>query len=146
MDPQTNSSSLTPHHKLRNTRPADLAISALLAAIAGTSAVLMLTRQPELVESLDRLEINHKWIPVLGGLKLAGAAGILIGVRFRLVGVAAATGLTLFFLGAVATHLLKGDSEFAAAALLTVLCAACLRLTTQRQDRRSTETNKAGET
>jgi hypothetical protein len=51
------------------------------------------------------LGISRSWIPLLGALKAAGAAGLvlgLLGVRF--IGIAAATGLVLFFVGALAVH------------------------------------------
>jgi hypothetical protein len=45
-------------------------------------------------------------LPALGALKLAGAAGIVLGpLGLRELGIAAAAGLVLFFVGAVATHL-----------------------------------------
>ncbi|WP_086852663.1 DoxX family protein [Amycolatopsis kentuckyensis] len=44
-------------------------------------------------------------LPALGALKLAGAAGLLLGLLgVPLVGPAAATGLILFYLGAIAAH------------------------------------------
>jgi hypothetical protein len=50
--------------------------------------------------------VGEGWLPLLGALKAAGAAGLLIGlVWLRPVGLAAAIGLVLFFIGAIATHL-----------------------------------------
>ncbi|ORA16913.1 DoxX family protein [Mycobacterium arosiense] len=50
--------------------------------------------------------VPRSWLPALGALKLAGAVGIVIGLLgLRELGIAAAAGLVLFFLGAVATHL-----------------------------------------
>lgn len=50
--------------------------------------------------------VPRSWLPALGAVKLAGAAGIVVGLLgLREVGVAAAAGLVLFFVGAVATHL-----------------------------------------
>jgi hypothetical protein len=49
--------------------------------------------------------VPQSWLPLLAALKAAGAAGLglgLLGIRF--IGVAAATGLVLFFVGAVAAH------------------------------------------
>ncbi|MGW8763387.1 DoxX family protein [Streptomyces sp. NPDC055815] len=49
--------------------------------------------------------VPASWIPGLGALKAAGAAGLLLGLLgARLVGIAAGAGLVLFFLGAVAVH------------------------------------------
>jgi DoxX-like protein len=49
--------------------------------------------------------IAEGWLPLLGALKAAGAAGLLIGLLWaRPIGLAAAIGLVLFFVGAIATH------------------------------------------
>ncbi len=44
-------------------------------------------------------------LPLLGALKAAGATGLLIGLIWsRPIGIAAAIGLVLFFIGAMTTH------------------------------------------
>jgi hypothetical protein len=46
------------------------------------------------------------WVPMLGAIKAAGAAGLLIGLLgIRPIGIAAAAGLVAFFIGAVVTHI-----------------------------------------
>ncbi|GAB3411328.1 DoxX family protein [Flindersiella endophytica] len=46
--------------------------------------------------------IPESWLPMLGLLKLAGAIGLLLGLLgIHWIGVAAATGLVLYFVGAV---------------------------------------------
>jgi hypothetical protein len=46
---------------------------------------------------------------MLGALKLAGAAGLLVGLAgLPAIGIAAATGLVLYFIGAVIAHLRAG--------------------------------------
>ncbi|NBE96848.1 DoxX family protein [Nonomuraea sp. KC401] len=51
------------------------------------------------------LGIPFSWLPPLGALKAAGAAGLLLGLLgVPFVGVAAAAGLVLFFTGAVVVH------------------------------------------
>jgi hypothetical protein len=50
--------------------------------------------------------VSQSWLPLHGTLKAAGAAGLLLGlVGVRFIGIAAAAGLVLFFVGAVAAHL-----------------------------------------
>ncbi|MGA9310911.1 MAG: DoxX family protein [Pseudonocardiaceae bacterium] len=45
-------------------------------------------------------------IPMLASLKAAGAAGLLLGLLgIRVLGIAAALGLVLFFIGAVGAHI-----------------------------------------
>jgi hypothetical protein len=50
--------------------------------------------------------VPRSWLPALGAAKLAGAGGLLVGlVGLRSLGIAAAAGLVLYFVGAVLTHL-----------------------------------------
>ena len=50
--------------------------------------------------------VSRTWLPRLGLLKGAGAAGLLVGVLvFPPLGVAAAVGLVAFFVGAIITHI-----------------------------------------
>ncbi|MDX3193042.1 DoxX family protein [Streptomyces sp. MN03-5084-2B] len=51
------------------------------------------------------VDVPPSWLPALGTLKLAGAAGLLLGLLgVPAVGVAAAIGLALFYAGAIAAH------------------------------------------
>jgi hypothetical protein len=53
-----------------------------------------------------KVHVPRSWLPMLGTLKLAGAAGLLVGlVGPPAIGIAAATGLVLYFIGAVIAHL-----------------------------------------
>ncbi len=50
--------------------------------------------------------VPRSWLPALGAVKLAGAAGLVVGLLgLSALGIAAAAGLVLFFVGAVVTHL-----------------------------------------
>ena len=50
--------------------------------------------------------VPSSWLPALGAVKLAGAAGLVVGLLgLSALGIAAAVGLVLFFVGAVVTHL-----------------------------------------
>lgn len=51
------------------------------------------------------VNVPPSWLPALGTLKLAGAAGLLLGLLgVPAVGTAAAIGLTSFYAGAIAAH------------------------------------------
>ncbi|GAA2678612.1 DoxX family protein [Nonomuraea recticatena] len=57
------------------------------------------------VDNSDQLGLPRTWLSTLGWLKAAGAAGLLLallGVPY--IGVAAAGGLVLFFVGALVAH------------------------------------------
>jgi hypothetical protein len=81
---------------------------------------------------MQKAGVSESWITTLGILKAAGAAGLLIGIGVPLIGTAAATGLTLFFVGAIITHLRARDYSFGLAVvfLLLVVAALVLRLST----------------
>lgn len=50
--------------------------------------------------------VPRSWLVPLGGLKLAGACGLALGLLgLKALGIAAATGLVLYFVGAVVAHL-----------------------------------------
>ena len=52
-----------------------------------------------------KVHVPRSWLPMLGALKLAGALGLLVGVvGLPVIGISAATGLVLFFVGAVIAH------------------------------------------
>ncbi len=62
-----------------------------------------------LLGNMSKLGVAESWLPILGALKAAGALGLLIGIAVPLIGIAAAAGLTLFFIGALITHLRAHD-------------------------------------
>jgi hypothetical protein len=52
------------------------------------------------------VRVPRSRLPALGAVKLAGAAGLIVGLMgLPALGIAAAVGLVLFFVGAVITHL-----------------------------------------
>ncbi|MFC7740434.1 DoxX family protein [Nocardiopsis composta] len=50
-------------------------------------------------------------VPPLAALEFAGAAGLLIGLLYRPLGIAAGIGLVLYFIGAVAAHVRAKDLQ-----------------------------------
>jgi len=58
------------------------------------------------LDNSAELGIPQRWVLPLGLLKAAGALGLLLGVLgVPLIGIVAAGGLVLFFLGALVVHL-----------------------------------------
>ncbi|MGC9439062.1 DoxX family protein [Streptomyces sp. WG5] len=75
-----------------------------IAANAGIT-VADLARARFVLANSSEVDVPPSWLPGLAALKAAGAAGLLIGLLgVRPLGVAAAVGLVLFFVGAVAAH------------------------------------------
>jgi hypothetical protein len=51
------------------------------------------------------VRVPPSWLPALGALKAAGAAGLLLGLLgVPVIGVTAAIGLVAFFVGAIVAH------------------------------------------
>ncbi|MFV2178888.1 DoxX family protein [Actinomadura sp. LOL_016] len=77
---------------------------ATIAANAGM-AVADFAKAPFVLANSAEVGLRASWVPYLGALKAAGAAGLLLGlVGVPFIGIAAAVGLVLFFVGAVAAH------------------------------------------
>ncbi|MEU0807090.1 MULTISPECIES: DoxX family protein [unclassified Streptomyces] len=80
---------------------------AAIVANAGI-AVADLAKAEFVLANSAEVGVPRTWIPWLAVLKAAGAAGLLLGLLgVRLIGVAAAVGLVLFFVGAVGAHVRK---------------------------------------
>ncbi|SFW91269.1 DoxX family protein [Amycolatopsis australiensis] len=65
------------------------------------------------------VDVPPGWLPVLGTLKLAGAAGLLLGLLgVQPLGIAAGIGLVLFYVGAIVAHVKARKYATGAAPLL----------------------------
>jgi hypothetical protein len=82
-------------------------IVTVVAVIANAGIALADLRRARFVlANSAEVEVPASWLPGLAALKAAGAAGLLVGLLgVRPLGVAAAAGLVLFFVGAVAAHI-----------------------------------------
>ena len=77
---------------------------AAVLANAGIAAA-DLAKAPFVLANSAEVGVPSAWIPALAVLKAAGAAGLLLGLLGAPpLGVAAGTGLVLFYVGAVITH------------------------------------------
>ncbi|MYS09161.1 DoxX family protein [Streptomyces sp. SID6041] len=105
-------------------------VAALLALALSASAFLTFARNPQIVGSMTKLGVPESWLPRLATLKAAGALGLLAGLAVPALGVAAAIGVTLYFIGALITHLRAKDYEVAPVVVITLLAIAALALRT----------------
>ncbi|MFB7254291.1 DoxX family protein [Streptomyces nojiriensis] len=103
-------------------------VGVLLALVLAASATFTLQRNDQIVASMQKVQVPDSWLPRLATLKAAGAIGLVAGLWVTPLGVAAAAGVTLYFVGAVISHLRVKDYELAPAAVLTLLSAAALAL------------------
>ncbi|PJN29724.1 DoxX family protein [Kitasatospora sp. CB02891] len=105
-------------------------VAALLVLGLSASAFLTFTRNPQVTASMTKVGVPDSWLPWLGTAKAAGALGLLAGLLVPPLGVAAAVGLMLYFVGAAVSHLRVKDYAVAPVVVLTLLSAAALVLRT----------------
>ena len=82
---------------------AHLIVTVAAAAWVGFSAVSMFARAKWVVEPITEYGVPRSWWTWLGTAKAAGAAGLLAGLFWPPIGIAAAIGLVLYFGGALVT-------------------------------------------
>ncbi|MDX6434103.1 MAG: hypothetical protein QOE54_6469 [Streptosporangiaceae bacterium] len=96
----------------------------LLALLVVVSARAKLTRDKRLVDGLTGIGVPLGMFPFLAVCEIAGAAGLLVGLWYAPLGIAAAIGLVLYFVGAVGAHLRKRDFKGLPPALVILIFAA----------------------
>jgi hypothetical protein len=104
-------------------------VATLLAAAANVfSATLDFIRFKQVLLNMAKAGVSESWITTLGFLKAAGAVGLLVGIRVPWIGIAAGSGLVIFFVGAIITHLRANDRSFGLAVVFLLLAAAAFVL------------------
>jgi hypothetical protein len=87
-----------------------LIVTILFAAIVAFSGVGKIRRDPRIVHVIcEVVGVPLKYLSVLAAAELAGALGLVLGIWWPSLGVAAGIGLVLYFVGAVVSHLRVGD-------------------------------------
>jgi hypothetical protein len=97
--------------------------SVLLAALLLYSAITKLSHQERFVQGYLRLGVPEDKLDYLAIILLAGVAGLLVGLLSAPIGVAAAIGVVLYFLVAIAFHIRAGDAEHVPTPLAIALIA-----------------------
>jgi DoxX-like family len=82
-----------------------IVVTLLTAAANIYAAINDFTRPQWLLANMTRMRVPPSSLPLLGVLKAAGAVGVLVGIGVPVIGVAAAVGLIVFFVGAIVTAL-----------------------------------------
>jgi hypothetical protein len=108
-------------------------ILTVIAAAANFYAATNDFLRPEwLLANMRKLKVRESSLPILGIIKAAGALGLLIGIRMPLIGIAAAVGLTLFFIAAIIKHIRAHDRSLGKGVpvmfLVVVVAALALRV------------------
>jgi uncharacterized membrane protein YphA (DoxX/SURF4 family) len=107
-----------------------LVITILLAAIVTFSGIGKIRRDPHIVKVIHEvIGVPLKYFPLLAACEFAGALGILLGIWWPVLGVAAGIGLVIYFVGASVSHLRVGDLKgIGPAAFILLVAAAALAL------------------
>src|SRR6266508_1791993 len=105
-----------------------IVVTVLAAAANAFSATLDFIRYKQILINMARVGVPESWITMLGILKAAAALGLMVGIGVPLIGMAAATGLILFFVAAIITHLRARDYSFGLAFVFLLLAVAALIL------------------
>ncbi|HEY2489695.1 MAG TPA: DoxX family protein [Streptosporangiaceae bacterium] len=105
-------------------------VSLLLAAACLLPAAGKLLGRPEMRQSAAHFGIPWNRYQLIGVAELAAAAGVLAGLWWHPLGVAAAAGMVLLLLGAVLTHRRAADSgkEIAPAVVALAITVAYLAI------------------
>ena len=104
-------------------------VSVLLAAALAYAAVRKLSHRPEIVQSYVRVGVPEDRLDYLAALLLAGSAGLVAGLVWAPIGVAAAIGVVCYFALAVAAHIRADDVEnLPTPAVIELMALAALTL------------------
>jgi hypothetical protein len=98
-----------------------IVVSVMLAAVLLLSAVGKIRRDPRQMVTMLKVGFPEDKLWLLALAEAAGAVGLVVGLYWWPLGVAAALGVIGYFIGALVSHLRVKDTAIAApAALLTV--------------------------
>src|SRR5690349_19278374 len=82
-----------------------LVVAIVLAAMVLFSGVGKLRNDPHIVKVIhETVGVPMKYFPLLAACEIAGAVGLVLGIWWPILGIAAATGLVIYFVGAVVSH------------------------------------------
>jgi DoxX-like family len=101
-------------------------VSILLAALLLMSAAIKLTRCEPYVQGYLKVGVPEDRLNQLAVLLLAGACGLLLGLAWAPIGVAAAAALVAYFAVAIVFHLRADDPESLPVPVVMALLAAAV--------------------
>jgi membrane-bound ClpP family serine protease len=103
-----------------------VAVTIVAAVFNGIAAFTYLSGHEYPKAQADMKRIPRSWVPVLGLLLAAGTVGLLVGFAVPWVGILAAAGLALYFVGALIAHLRVGSRKLVGWAVFFVTAVAAL--------------------
>lgn len=103
-------------------------VSILLAVAILGSGAATLAKVPAVVTNMKAVGWPEDRLWVLAALKILGAIGLVVGLWVAPIGIAAAIGVALYFVGAVIFHVRAKEYALAPPVVLLVLAVASLVL------------------
>jgi hypothetical protein len=103
-------------------------VTIVTSIFTGIAATTYLIGHPYPKSQLDRKRLPRSWGPRLGVVLAAGSLGLPAGFAVPAVGVLAAAGLVLYFVGAFVAHLRVGSRDLVGWAIFFVTVVADLVL------------------
>jgi uncharacterized membrane protein YphA (DoxX/SURF4 family) len=103
-------------------------LAVVMSLLVTASGVAKLRRDPRGVKVISEVaRVPLRWFPWLAACEFAGGIGLLVGIMWPPLGLAASVGLVFYFLGAMIAHVRVGDFKgLGPAAFLLCLAAACV--------------------
>ena len=101
-------------------------VTILASVVTGIAAVTYLTGADYPKAQADLKRVPRSWLPVLGLVLAAGSVGLLAGFAVPLLGILAAGGLVLYFVGALVAHLRVGSRKLVGWAVFFLTAVAAL--------------------
>jgi hypothetical protein len=101
-------------------------VTILASIFTGGAAVTYLIGHDYPKAQMKMKRLPQSWGPALGSLLAAGSLGLLAGFAVPLLGVLAAGGLVLYFVGALIAHLRVGSRKLVGWAVFFVTESAAL--------------------
>lgn len=103
-------------------------VSIIGVVLNGAAAVTYLIGHEYPKTQADMKGIPRRYVPVMGTLLAAGTVGLLAGLADPLWGTVAASGLVLYFVGALIAHLRVGSRDIVAGIVFLIIAVAVLTL------------------
>jgi hypothetical protein len=102
-----------------------LVITILFAMMVAFSGLGKIRRDPRQVRVVhETVGVPLRFFPFLAACEFAGAMGLVAGIWWPPLGVAAGIGLVLYFVGAIVSHLRVGDFKGIGSAFFMLVVAA----------------------
>ena len=100
-----------------------IVLAALLGLMTAFSAFGKLSKNARTVDMLHHVGLSDSQIRLLAVIEILGALGLLLGIWIPILGLLAALGFVVYFLGAVVAHVRKRQpiKDMAPATILLVL-------------------------